>query len=69
MHGNTFSVICSCGDMISMDAETREEAVAKIQEMMTEETIKVHAAEKHPGQEIPPQERIRKMIEEKTALM
>ncbi|MBM3204978.1 hypothetical protein FJZ48_03305 [Candidatus Uhrbacteria bacterium] len=44
-----FSMTCTCGDMLPMDAETREEAVQKFMDMMTEEMIQKHMTEKHPG--------------------
>ena len=34
---------------MNMEAETREEAVQKFKDMMTEDAIKQHMAEKHPG--------------------
>ena len=40
---------CSCGDTMQMEAENREEAVSKFKAMMTEDAIKSHMAEKHPG--------------------
>ena len=40
---------CSCGDTMSMDAESRDEAVGKFKAMMTEDAIKAHWAEKHAG--------------------
>ena len=44
-----FSMKCSCGDTMVMDAETREEAVGKFKAMMTQEAINAHMAEKHPA--------------------
>lgn len=44
-----YSMTCSCGDTQTMDGATREEAVAKLKEMMTEEMIQKHMTEKHPG--------------------
>ncbi len=43
-----FSMTCSCGDVMSVDAESREEAVTKMKGMMTQEAIDAHCAEKHP---------------------
>lgn len=49
-----FTMVCSCGDPMTVEAETREEAVAKLQGMMTEEAIAAHMTDKHPGeQQIP----------------
>ena len=41
---------CTCGDTMTMEGETREEAVGKFKAMMTQEMIDAHMAEKHPGQ-------------------
>ena len=43
---------CSCGDVMDMEAATREEAVGKLKAMMNEEMIGKHMAEKHPGQPV-----------------
>lgn len=45
-----FSLVCSCGDPFSCEAENRDEAVAKMKAMMTQEVIDQHMTEKHPGQ-------------------
>ncbi|MBI3626590.1 hypothetical protein HY224_00915 [Candidatus Uhrbacteria bacterium] len=45
----TYSMTCSCGDTVKMEAGNRDEAVAKFQGMMTEGAIAKHMAEKHPG--------------------
>ncbi len=44
-----FSMTCSCGDIMSVDAENHDEAVMKMKGMMTQEAINQHMAEKHPG--------------------
>ena len=41
---------CTCGDIVSMEAANRDEAVKKMQDMMSEEAIAKHFEEKHPGQ-------------------
>ena len=41
---------CSCGDTMTVDAATREDAVAQLKGMMTADAIAKHMAEKHPGQ-------------------
>ena len=45
-----FSMTCSCADTMTVAAENREEAVAKLKEMMTADAIAAHCAEKHPDQ-------------------
>ena len=49
---NKFSMTCSCGEVMTMDAENREEAVGKFKAMMTAEIIEKHMAEKHAGQPV-----------------
>ena len=48
-----FSMTCSCGDVMSVDAENREEAVMKMKGMMTQEAIDAHCLEKHPEMKLP----------------
>lgn len=48
-----YQMTCSCGDPMSVEAGSREEAVEKLQGTMTEEAIKAHMDEKHAGQPIP----------------
>jgi len=45
-----FSMTCSCGDVMGVDAENREEALVKIKATMNQVAIDAHMAEKHPGQ-------------------
>ncbi len=47
-----FSMTCSCGDKMAIDAENRDEAVSKMKAMMTQEAIDAHCAEKHPGMKL-----------------
>jgi hypothetical protein len=49
---NKFGITCSCGDAFSVDAATREEAVAKMKGMFDEAGIARHFGEKHPGQPV-----------------
>lgn len=48
----TFSMTCTCGDTTMMEADTREEAVAKMKEMMNDDAIAHHMAEKHPNEPV-----------------
>ena len=48
-----FSFTCTCGDVVPVDANAREEAVEKIKAMMGDEAIAKHMADKHPGQPVP----------------
>ena len=46
---STFSMTCSCGHVMSVDAPNRGEAVKKMKGTMNESAIKAHMAEKHSG--------------------
>ncbi len=48
----SFKMTCSCGDTMTVEAETREEAVTKFKGMMDEAGIAAHMQEKHPGQPV-----------------
>ncbi len=54
---------CSCGDNMEIGAETREEAVTKMKEMMTEDRISAHMAEKHPEEPVMTTEQVHFGIE------
>lgn len=62
----TFEMMCSCGDAFKVEAETRAEAVSKIQEMMGPDAVKKHFADKHQGENIPPMDQVKSMIEQQT---
>ena len=47
---SAFHMTCSCGHDIKVDAKNRDEAVSKIQGMMTKDAIAAHMKEKHPGE-------------------
>lgn len=57
-----FSSTCSCGDVMTVDAGSKEEAVTKLQAMMTEDAIAKHMAEKHPGDPVPSMEQAHALI-------
>ncbi|MGE5042342.1 MAG: hypothetical protein ACM3IJ_05585 [Candidatus Levyibacteriota bacterium] len=59
-----YSIICTCGDLISVDAQTRDEAVERMEEMMTPEAIDAHFADNHPGEIPPSKEEMGIMIEQ-----
>lgn len=61
-----YSFQCSCGDVMTVDAEGKEEAVAKLKGMMGEEQLKEHMATKHPGEPVPSVEQTHMMIEQTT---
>lgn len=49
---------------MTVEADTREEAVQKMKDIMTEEAIAQHQREKHPGEPILPQAQVHAMIEQ-----
>ena len=60
----SYSMTCSCGDELKVDAENREAAVEKLQAIMNEDAIKAHMAEKHPDEEVLTVAQIHDQIEE-----
>lgn len=58
-----YSMTCTCGDVMSVEAESREEAVEKMKGMMAQrEGIAQHMADKHPGEPVPSLEQVQAMI-------
>lgn len=47
-----YSMICSCGDEVTVEANNQDEAIQKMQAMMSEAALKAHFAQKHPGEEV-----------------
>jgi hypothetical protein len=45
-----FKMACVCGDTMTVEAPSREDAVAQLKSMMDEAGIAAHMAEKHPGE-------------------
>ncbi len=62
-----FSMTCNCGDVMTVDAENREEAVTKMKAMMTQVAVDAHWAEKHATDQMPKptMEQVQMMIDEK----
>ena len=57
-----YSFTCTCGHKITVDAATKDEAVTKIQEMMSQDAIGAHMPEKHSGDPVPTKEQSDAMI-------
>lgn len=53
---------CSCGDVMDIQANSKEEAIGKFKGIMTAETIAKHFQEKHQGEKVPTQEQVHMMI-------
>lgn len=61
-----FAMKCTCGHVIDVDAPNHEEAVEKIQDIMSEDAIAAHMAEKHVGEPVPTKEQSDMNIEQNT---
>jgi len=59
-----YQMTCTCGDKLDIESSTREEAVSKLQAMMTPEAIDAHFKEKHPGQQAIPVASLHEAIEQ-----
>lgn len=59
-----YSMTCSCGDTMTVDAASREDAVGQIKMQMTEDEVAKHMLSKHPGDPIPPVSQVHAMIEQ-----
>lgn len=57
---------CTCGDTMKVSAATRDEAVTQLKGMMTEDAIRQHMEEKHPGETAPSVADVHAMIEKTT---
>jgi hypothetical protein len=54
---------CECGEKVSVDASSHEEALTKVKEIMNEDAIKKHLEEKHPGQPLMTIEQAHAMVD------
>ena len=64
-----YNMTCTCGDVMSVDAASRDEAVGKLKAMMTQAAVDAHWTDKHQGQPNKPTlEQSHKMIEQTTVL-
>jgi hypothetical protein len=63
----SYSMTCTCGHVATVEANSRDEAVRRFQEMMTAEAIDQHFAERHsPSEPKPSVEQAHAMIEQMT---
>ena len=60
---NKYSMTCSCGDPMDVEANSKEEAVSMMKGMMTEDAIAKHFSEKHSGDTVPSVEQVHAMID------
>lgn len=64
---STYSMTCSCGQVMSVDAGSRDEAVKSLQGMMTQDAINAHMKDHHKADEpVPSVEQVHGMIAQLT---
>ena len=60
-----FSMQCTCGHVMTIDAANRDEAVAKFKAGMTQQALDEHMAQYHqPGEQKPTLEQAHGMIDQ-----
>jgi hypothetical protein len=59
-----FSMTCTCGHVISVDAASRQDAAQMIKNIMTADAVAAHMKEKHPGQPLIPVSQVHAMIDQ-----
>ena len=59
-----YSMTCSCGDTMNVEAESREDAVSTLKGMMTQVAIDDHCNKNHPGMRLTESE-VHAQIEDK----
>ncbi len=60
----TYSLACSCGDILSVKGQTREDAVNHMKTLMSAATVYEHMAQKHIGDSVPTIEQVHEIIEQ-----
>lgn len=60
----SYSMTCSCGETMSVEAPSREDAVKMLQSGMTEATIADHMKQHHAGEPVPTVAQTHAMIAE-----
>lgn len=58
----TYSITCTCGEKMAVEAKSRDDALFKIRESLDELTMANHAAEKHPAGDAPTMEEMEEII-------
>lgn len=61
----TFTIMCSCGEVASVEATTRREAVRILSERWSEGMLHRHLREKHPKERLPSRTEITTLIASK----
>lgn len=60
----TYSMTCSCGDVMTVQGNTRDEAVKNLKSLMNKEAVTEHMARKHAGGKAPTLGQVHAMIEQ-----
>ncbi len=60
----TFSMTCSCGDIMTVKAGSREKAVRNMKSLLNEARVYEHLAQKHIGGSVPTIEQVHASIEQ-----
>ncbi len=60
----TYSMTCSCGDVMTVRGRTREKAVTKMKTLLNETTIYEHMAQKHMNDRVPDIQQVHAVIEQ-----
>ncbi len=60
----TYSMTCSCGDIMTTRAGTREKAVKNMKALLTEAAVYEHMAQKHLRDAVPSIEQVHAIIEQ-----
>ncbi len=59
-----YEMECNCGETVSVDASSHEEALTKVKGIMNEDAIKQHMQDKHPGQPLMTIEQAHAMVDQ-----
>ncbi len=60
-----FKFTCTCGQIVIVQADSKEEALLKLMEVVDTDLVK-HMSEKHPGEPIPPVRNAKEYVDEHT---
>lgn len=61
-----YAMTCTCGEVIGVDADNKDDAVAKIKGTMNADMVKKHMADKHAGEPVLSQDQVHTMVEQST---
>ena len=60
----TYSMTCSCGDVLTVKGRTRAKAVRHMKALLSEPKLYEHLAQKHIGDSVPTIQQVHAIIEE-----